>query len=175
MRNVCKNYCCTPFLGSMNSRTDFKQTPASLLAALVQGAHEARGRSYSPYSKAQVGAAVRSATGAVYSGCNIENSSFGGTVCAERVAIWNGVATEGPSFKLAEVAVSTDASPPWTPCGLCRQVMAEFGSQTTVVVCENPSGERIQHPLGALIPFAFLPDQLTAHMAKANSRGQSGK
>ncbi|NBU59095.1 MAG: cytidine deaminase [Betaproteobacteria bacterium] len=68
--------------------------------------------SYSPYSKKQVGAAIRLSNGKIYTGCNIENSSFGGTVCAERVAVWKAVSEEGPAIEITEVAVATDADPP---------------------------------------------------------------
>lgn len=83
--------------------------------SLKQLAIEAMKNSYSPYSNRTVGAAIRLTNGKVFTGCNIENSSFGGTVCAERVAVWNAVSALGGSIQICEVFVATDASRPGPP------------------------------------------------------------
>lgn len=131
------------------------------MAELTKAAIQARKNAHAPYSGHQVGAAIRTSDGKVFAGCNVENSSFGGTVCAERVAIQSAVAAVG-KFHLAEVTVVTDVSPPWSPCGLCRQVMAEFGTSSTRVNATNLQGESRSWTLGELFPDAFTP----AHLAK---------
>ncbi len=98
---------------------------------LYRRACAAREHAYAPYSGVQVGAAVRLEGGEVFPGCNVENASFGATVCAERVAAQTAVAARG-DIRIVEVMVVTDASPPWPPCGLCRQVISEFGPEATV-------------------------------------------
>jgi cytidine deaminase len=123
--------------------------------ALKQKAIDAMSKSYSPYSKHQVGAAIRLSNGKVYSGCNVENSSFGGTVCAERVAVWKAVSEEGPDVQVVEVAVATKASPPWTPCGLCRQVIQEFASKDCTVHLVNTVGEVKSFTHAELFPHGF--------------------
>lgn len=137
-----------------------KALPGSL-KELFELAKRARERSYSPYSGFKVGAAVRLETGEVFGGCNVENSSFGGTVCAERVAVQKAVSEKGPNIRIAEVLVVTDATPAWPPCGLCRQVIAEFGAQAHIHAV-NLSGELRTTNLPALLPDAFLP----AHLRK---------
>lgn len=125
---------------------------------LLKSAKEAWDRSYSPFSRKKVGAAVRTKDGRVFSGCNIENSSFGATVCAERVAIWKAV-SEGAK-EIAEVAVITDANPPWPPCGLCRQVIAEFASDQALIHRANTAGAVITTAFSELYPEAFRPGHL---------------
>lgn len=127
--------------------------------SLIDLAKKSRDHSHSPYSGKKVGAAIRTADGRTYGGCNVENSSFGATVCAERVAIQTAVAAQG-KFSLAEVVVVTDARPPWTPCGMCRQVMVEFGAADTRITCTNLQGDSQSYRLGDLLPEAFTPAQL---------------
>jgi cytidine deaminase len=117
-----------------------------------------RGHSYSPYSGYKVGAAIRLSNGKVYSGCNIENSSFGATVCAERVAIQKAVSENG-AITVSEIMVVTQASPPWPPCGMCRQVIAEFGKRITIYTA-NLIGEYQEIPFDELFPQAFTPEHL---------------
>ena len=119
-------------------------------------AQEASTRSYSPYSKAKVGSAVETEDGHVYQGCNIENSSFGGTVCAERVAIWKAV-SEGHK-KLKKVYVYTVDG--WPPCGMCRQVMTEFSSLDMEITFGDKAGNEKTKKLGELLTHAFTPDHL---------------
>jgi cytidine deaminase len=112
--------------------------------------------SYSPYSKAKVGSAIETEDGTIFGGCNIENSSFGGTVCAERVAIWKAV-SEGHK-KIRRVYVYTDEG--WPPCGLCRQVMAEFATEDLEVIISNKKGDESTHLFKELMPLAFTPEHL---------------
>lgn len=113
-------------------------------------------KAHSPYSKAQVGSALETTDGKIYSGCNIENASYGGTVCAERVAIWKAV-SEGP-LKIKRIYVYTQAG--WPPCGMCRQVMSEFSSAHTEVIIGDSSGKETTHKLSDLLPLAFTPEDL---------------
>ena len=118
---------------------------------------------HAPYSKVRVGAAVIAREGPrggtkVFTGSNIENASFGATVCAERVAVWNAV-SQGYNH-IDAVAIATQASPPWSPCGLCRQVLAEFGDETMAIHLTNPKGEIRSTTLGKLFPVSFSRRQL---------------
>jgi cytidine deaminase len=120
-------------------------------------------KSHSPYSGHKVGAAIRLKSGRTFGGCNIENSSYGGTVCAERVAIWKAVSELGPSvepIQIEEIVVVTDANPPWPPCGLCRQVISEFGTPQTRVTGTNLAGGAQSFTFGELLPHAFTPGHL---------------
>jgi cytidine deaminase len=119
-------------------------------------AQDASTRSHSPYSKAKVGAAVLTEDGKVYQGCNIENSSYGGTVCAERVAIWKAV-SEGQN-KLKKIYVYTVDG--WPPCGLCLQVMSEFASGDLEISFGNQQGKETTKKLKELLTHAFTPDFL---------------
>jgi cytidine deaminase len=131
---------------------------------LHQAAVKVREHSHSPYSHAKVGAALMLENGDIYTGCNIENASFGGTVCAERVAIWNAVSEKGAdSFaknKIKELIVVTDAEEPWPPCGLCRQVMAEFCGPETLIRTGNLFDIKKTFHLGELLPESFNPSHL---------------
>ncbi len=118
--------------------------------------------SYSPYSKKQVGSAILLTNGKIYAGCNVENSSFGATVCAERVATWKAVSEEGPGIQIQEVVVATDASPPWSPCGLCRQVINEFATQDCKIHLVNKSGEVESYTHQELLPHGFDRSALDA-------------
>ena len=123
---------------------------------LREKAVDASKRAHSPYSKAMVGAAVETADGKVFQGCNIENSSFGGTVCAERVAIWKAV-SEG-STKMKRVYVYTVDG--WPPCGLCLQVMTEFSDPSLEVIISDGKGKETVKKLSDLLPLAFTPEHL---------------
>src|SRR4051812_31271291 len=126
---------------------------------LFEKARLAREKAYSPYSQHKVGAAIKTAKGAVFVGCNVENSSYGGTICAERTAVVSAVASEGGRIAIEEVCVVTDASPPWSPCGFCRQVIAEFAKPETPIVIANLKGEVKRYTLRELLPHAFTPEQ----------------
>lgn len=130
-------------------------------AALLAAAAAARKRAYAPYSQFRVGAALLTSHGEIIAGCNVENISYGLTNCAERTAIFAaraagqlGSAGGGPTI-LAVAVVAKGATPP-TPCGACRQVLAEFGPQC-VVICANLRGAQQRHTLAELLPHAFGP------------------
>ena len=148
----------------MKKKAAPKPLPGSL-SELFVAAEKARKNSYSPYSGFKVGAAVRLTTGEIFGGCNVENSSFGGTVCAERVAIQSAIAAKGPSSRIAEILVVTDATPAWPPCGICRQVIAEFGAGAKVHAV-NLNGALKSQSLKDLLPDAFLPGHLTPARGK---------
>ncbi|MBP2653852.1 MAG: cdd [Firmicutes bacterium] len=123
---------------------------------LIAAAQIARFKAYAPYSHFSVGAAVRAASGRIYCGCNIENASYGLTNCAERTAIFKAV-SEGEMVFNA-LAVVADTEEPVTPCGACRQVMAEFGINT--VVMGNTTGKWQSTTLDELLPLGFKKPNL---------------
>jgi len=123
---------------------------------LIAEARRARNAAYARYSNFKVGAAVLTAQGNIFSGCNIENASFGATMCAERVAIFSAVAAGETRIKA--VAVIADLDKPIAPCGLCRQVIAEFGPDAEVIML-NTGGEEATVTLPVLLPLSFqFPD-----------------
>jgi cytidine deaminase len=132
--------------------------------ALVAAAQAARERAYAPYSQFKVGAALRTPSGEVFTGCNVENASYGGTICAERSAVLSLVASTprpdsaklGWRPRIAEIAVFTDAADLAMPCGLCRQVLAEFERNAQVIVA-NPRQVRVI-PFAELFPEPFVLD-----------------
>lgn len=128
----------------------------ALADRLIALASRARERAYAPYSGFRVGAAVLAEDGRVFTGCNVENASYGLSVCAERNAIAAAVA--GAAGEIRALAVVTGVSPPASPCGACRQVILEFGS--IPVILANPSGERLVIPADELLPAAFTPRTL---------------
>lgn len=99
---------------------------------LLRAAEEVRKQAYAPYSGFTVGAALRSATGQVYLGCNVENVSWGLTICAERAAVFAAVSAEGSALRIEAIAISAEARS-CPPCGACRQVLAEFGDPVRVI------------------------------------------
>jgi cytidine deaminase len=120
-----------------------------------QAARETRARAHAPYSKFLVGAAVKP-TGhdQLFSGCNVENASYGGTVCAERVALFNMVAAIGHQA-IDFIVLITDTDPAAPPCGFCRQVMAEFAQTDFDVHLANLSGIQKTVHFSELLPFPF--------------------
>lgn len=127
-------------------------------------ASQVRLNAYSPYSQFQVGAAVVSAsTGTVYRGCNVENSSYGATICAERGAMMEAVAAEG-DFRIDMVVVVSDDDPPAPPCALCLQVMAEFAKADTEVYLYDTKGTCQHYRFDELLPHPFIfPTQRHRH------------
>jgi cytidine deaminase len=127
--------------------------------ALEARALDAQRRAYVPYSKFRVGAALQ-VSGQVFEGANVENASYGLTVCAERTAVF--AAVLAGAHRLEAVAVCTDASPPSSPCGACRQVLLEFAPDpaAVTVTAVNPKGERRTWTLAELIPDGFSGREL---------------
>ncbi len=127
------------------------------LERLVTAATQARARAYAPYSRYRVGAALLTKAGHVYAGCNVENSTFGATICAERSAI-AGMVSAGDRDPVACVVV-TAGPRPGSPCGICRQVLSEFAPDMKVVmIAEDRSGKEVGREvarLSALLPLAF--------------------
>ena len=124
----------------------------ALESALPGAALRARKRAYAPYSRFKVGAAVL-ADGQVFSGCNVENASYGLAICAERSAIVQAVAAG--KRRVEAVAIATGTSPPTPPCGMCLQTFAEFGRWDMAVVLCGARGERVRTTLRALLPHGF--------------------
>jgi cytidine deaminase len=123
-----------------------------LIENLIMAARLSREAAYAPYSIFKVGAAVLTADGQVFTGCNVENASLGATVCAERVAIFAAVAAGQRQIKA--LAVIADAPQPVAPCGLCRQVLQEFGADCQVIMA-NLTGEYRVMTMEQLLPYAF--------------------
>lgn len=122
---------------------------------LVKKAVEARKNSYSPYSKFNVGAALLTAENELYTGVNIENASYGLTVCAERTALLKAVSEGSGKFAALAVACDTDSFNDAYPCGACRQVMAEFLDDDTDIIVSVNTGEYRVHKMKELLPYAF--------------------
>jgi cytidine deaminase len=124
-------------------------SPAPDFSSLIQNARQAREAAYAPYSGFSVGAALLGASGRVFLGCNVENISFGLTICAERAAVCAAIAAGEKDF--SAIAVIADAPVPVTPCGACRQVLAEF-SPSLPVCSANLEGETYLRSLTELLP-----------------------
>ncbi len=120
---------------------------------LIRAAGETRERAHAPYSGFRVGSALLTAGGAIFSGCNVENRSYGATVCAERVALASAVAAGDPTP--VAIVVITDTSPPSLPCGLCLQALSEFAAPELPVRLVNPAGESRELRLEELLPHPF--------------------
>jgi len=122
-------------------------------APLINLAVEAKEKAYAPYSKFRVGAALLMESGNIYTGVNIENASFGATNCAERTATFTAVAQGERKAKM--IAIASDSEDFVYPCGICRQVLSEFGDDSMIVICTNKKGEHREFTLGELLPGAF--------------------
>jgi cytidine deaminase len=120
--------------------------------ALIVAARAARDHAYAPYSSFRVGAAVRARSGHIFTGCNIENASYGLTVCAERIAVFKALSEGERGF--SAVAVVTDSERLTPPCGACRQVLWEFCGDAEVILA-NLNGRIEVHQLAALFPRPF--------------------
>lgn len=129
------------------------QTDLKKLRELAIGASKL---AHSPYSNAKVGSAIETTSGKVFSGCNIENSSFSATLCAERVAIFKAVSEGEKSLKSVYVYTKDG----WPPCGMCLQVISEFATNETQVIIGNDKGEEKVLKFKELMPNAFTPDHL---------------
>lgn len=124
--------------------------------ALIESAANARHWAYAPYSHYAVGAAVLAASGKVYEGVNIENSAYPTTMCAERVAVFKAVSAGERQFEAIAVVTANGGA----PCGSCRQVLAEFGLETLVIIADAEGNVAAECPLSDLLPRAFTPQDL---------------
>lgn len=120
---------------------------------LVRSARKVMKNAYAPFSEFKVGAAVLTSQGQVFVGCNVENSSYGMTNCAERTAIFSAVAKVGPKLEIQAVAVANAQGVPCSPCGACRQVIYEFGPRA-IVFYEGNEGPK-ESPITDLLPEGF--------------------
>lgn len=143
--------------GRVNGQVELRDREEQLLA-MARGAME---RAYAPYSGFAVGAAILTDTGRIFAGCNIENASYGLTNCAERTAVFQMVMAGERAVK--GIAVIADAAQAVSPCGACRQVLAEFGSADTPVFMANLKGDVRRATLGELLPYAFSGEDMDAH------------
>jgi cytidine deaminase len=123
------------------------------ISELVRRALETREMAYAPYSKFKVGAAVLADNGEVYTGVNVENSSYGLTNCAERTAIFTAV-TNGMK-KIIAIAIAADTEEPVSPCGACRQVIYEFSDKDTIIILSNLKGDRMIFGVEEILPYGF--------------------
>ena len=123
---------------------------------LIDLANEARRRAYAPYSNYQVGAALRTKSGRIFTGVNVENAAYPTTMCAERIAIYKAVSEGEREFEVIAVVTPNGGS----PCGGCRQVMAEFGLDTVVLIGNGEGKILDQTTVHGLLPSAFTPAHL---------------
>jgi cytidine deaminase len=120
---------------------------------LIAAARAAAKGAYAPYSKFKVGAALLTTRGDIVPGCNVENSSYGMTNCAERTAIFSAVSQLGPKMEIQSIAVVNAGNAPCAPCGACRQVIYEFGPKATVFFLSATGWEEL--PITDLLPYGF--------------------
>ena|SRR5947209_3800584 len=120
---------------------------------LMRAAETVMKNAHAPYSKFHVGAAILLTNGEIFSGCNVENASYGMTNCAERTAIFSAVAQLGPKIEIRAVAVTNDHGVPCSPCGACRQVIYEFGQDATIFF-QSTTGPK-QAQITELLPEGF--------------------
>jgi cytidine deaminase len=156
-----ENLLYSAVLSFKNVRIHMTIEKASFLTAelrrhLIDTAAAAREQAYVPYSHYPVGAAILTASGAVYSGCNIEIASFGATVCGERTATFKAVSEGERDFRALAVVTSNGAS----PCGICRQVLYEFGPDMIVITADTNGQITWEGPLTSLLPNGFGPKKL---------------
>jgi cytidine deaminase len=124
--------------------------------ALIDLAKEASRRAYAPYSNYPVGAALRTRSGRIFTGCNVENAAYPTSMCAERVAIFKAVSEGEKDFDVIAVVTPNGG----TPCGSCRQVLAEFGMETLVMVADGDGRLVQENTVEGLLPGAFTPKDL---------------
>jgi cytidine deaminase len=129
------------------------KVPAVTRERLLRAARKVMKNAYAPFSKFRVGAALLTSKGQVFMGCNVENSSYGLTNCAERTAIFSAVAKAGPELEIVAIAVVNDHGVPCSPCGACRQVIYEFGPRA-VILYQGEKGPK-QSLITELLPEGF--------------------
>lgn len=130
-----------------------KLLPPGTRDRLVRAARKAMKNAYAPFSDFRVGAAILTAKGDIFLGCNVENSSYGMTNCAERTAIFSAVAEKGPKLEIVAIAVANAQGVPCSPCGACRQVIYEFGPEA-IVFYQGKKGDKQSH-ITELLPEGF--------------------
>ncbi len=131
---------------------------ADLLKQLLDQAKKAQKKSHSPYSGYKIGASVLTSDGNIFSGANVENSSYGATVCAERVAIWSAATDIDAKLKkefVDVVCVVSSSKEAWPPCGLCRQVISEFAHKDTIIITQGLEGPAKSYRFNELFPESF--------------------
>lgn len=131
---------------------DFGDVDSSIWERLIEAARQVRDNAYVPYSKFPVGAALLTVEGDIVTGCNVENATIGATVCAERNAIGCAVASGNTDFRA--LCIVTDVDPPSAPCGICRQVIAEFCDNLPILLV-SPEDTRRFTTLDELLPMRF--------------------
>jgi len=146
----------------MSDTATFHRTD-DLRQRLISAAADARVQAYVPYSHYPVGAAILTASGAVFTGCNVENATYGATICGERTATVKAVSQGEQDFQAVAVVTSNGAS----PCGICRQVLYEFGPEMTVVLADEDGAVHWEGPLSDLLPLGFGPKKLAEGQAEA--------
>jgi cytidine deaminase len=135
--------------------------------ALIQAALEARKWAYAPYSNYAVGAALMTGSGLIYDGVNVENAAYPTGICAERVAVFKAISEGERTFQAMAVVTANGGS----PCGACRQVIAEFGLDTILIIADERGNLIQEASLAELLPGAFGPDHLTMKPVSKKSRG----
>ncbi|RQD69771.1 MAG: cytidine deaminase [Tindallia sp. MSAO_Bac2] len=135
---------------------------------LIQMALKVRQNAYVPYSEFMVGAALLGVSGEVYTGCNVECASLGATNCAERTAVFKAVSEGETKFKA--IAVTGDPNKYTFPCGICRQVLVEFGRELKVIVAKTPDDYKV-FTIEELIPHSFTPDDLGKNSPEEDQNG----
>ncbi len=134
----------------------------SLKATLIEAAVQVRDHAYAPYSRFYVGAAVQTRSGEIHTGTNVENASYGLTICAERSAISAAIAHGAQSGDITQVAIAIAAKHNGTPCGACRQVISEFASPDCQIVIMNLTSNTVtEYSLRTLLPDAFSGHSLS--------------
>jgi cytidine deaminase len=139
---------------SCSSRIDMqRKVPVAMRERLLRAARKVMKNAYAPFSNFRVGAAILTSKGRVFAGCNVENSSYGMTNCAERTAIFSAIAKDGPDLEIQAVAVVNDQGVPCSPCGACRQVIYEFGPRA-IIFYQGEKGRK-QSLITDLLPEGF--------------------
>ena len=149
-------FCALGISGDFDFNSPVKYNRGAMekdIKELYEAALDVKKRAYAPYSDFHVGSALRTKNGKVFTGCNVENSSYGVTICAERNAIFKMV-SEGEQ-EIFEILVIGDTEKFLPPCGACRQVIAEFSKEDTRVIMCNKKGEFKETTVGEILPFGF--------------------